>query len=124
MWSSCLVLLGFLAVYFPFDSVFIPLELQEKASPFDPTPMGIKPEWYFMFMFQALKYIPGTILGMNGKVIAILFFGFGALLLLTVPFWDRWSNREQNHWLPPTVGYVVLAFIVIFTFLGYLFPGH
>jgi cytochrome b6 len=124
VWSGCLILLAFLAVYFPFDSVFIPLELQEKASPFDPTPNGIKPEWYFMFMFQALKYIPGQILGMNGKVIAVLFFGAGGLMLVALPFWDRWANREKKHWLPTVIGIGVLIFIIVLTIAGYLDTGH
>jgi cytochrome b6 len=124
VWAFCLLALAFLSVYFPFDSVFIPLDLQEKASAFDPTPIGIKPEWYFMFMFQALKYVPGSVLGMNGKVLAVLFFGVGAMVLVAVPIWDVWSNREQRHWLPKLVGILVVAFIVVFTFLGYVFPGH
>ncbi len=124
VWSSCLILLAFLAVYFPFDSVFIPLELQEKASPFDPTPMGIKPEWYFMFMFQALKYFPGSILGMNGKVVAVMFFGVGALVLIALPFWDIWAHKEKKHWIPTAVGIGIIIFIIVLTALGYLDPGH
>ncbi len=124
VWSFCLLLLAFLAVFYPFDSVFIPLDLQEKASAFDPTPVGIKPEWYFMFMYQSLKYFPGKILGLSGKVVALFSFGVGGLGLLMVPFWDRWSSREQRHWLPKTAGILVILFIVVFTILGYVAPGH
>ncbi|GBE29659.1 cytochrome bc complex cytochrome b subunit [bacterium BMS3Bbin04] len=124
VWSACLLLLAFLAVYFPFDSVFISLELQEKASAFDPTPMGIKPEWYFMFMFQSLKYFPGSILGMDGRVAAVMFFSFGALVLIALPFWDVWAHREKRHWFPMVVGVGILIFIIVLTTLGYLDTGH
>ncbi|HEB85012.1 MAG TPA: cytochrome bc complex cytochrome b subunit [Bacteroidetes bacterium] len=124
VWVFCLVLLMFLAVYLPYDSVFVPLELQEKASAFDPTPEGIRPEWYFIFMFQALKYFPGSLLGMNGKVVALLVFAAGALIMLLLPFWDRWARREERHWLPPAVGVFYLVFIIVFTILGYVLPGH
>ena len=124
VWTSCLMLLAFLSVYFPYDSVFISLELQEKASPFDPTPQGIKPEWYFVFMFQALKYFPGTILGMNGKVIAIFVFAAGGMVLLLLPFWDIWASRERKHWFSRAVGIIFLTAIVVLSILGYFFPGH
>ena len=47
-WLSALAILAALAAYFP-------AELGKKADPFLPAPAGIKPEWYFMFMFQSLK---------------------------------------------------------------------
>ncbi|HZD03800.1 MAG TPA: cytochrome b N-terminal domain-containing protein, partial [Longimicrobiales bacterium] len=50
-WLTALALLAALAAYFP-------AELGAKADPFASAPAGIKPEWYFMFMFQTLKYLP------------------------------------------------------------------
>ena len=50
-WLAALAILAGLAAFFP-------AELGEKADPFAPAPAGIKPEWYFMFMFQTLKYLP------------------------------------------------------------------
>ncbi|MBI4525287.1 MAG: cytochrome bc complex cytochrome b subunit, partial [Deltaproteobacteria bacterium] len=48
-WLSAVAVLAALAAYYP-------VELGQKADPFAPAPIGIKPEWYFMFMFQTLKY--------------------------------------------------------------------
>ncbi|MBI4011104.1 MAG: cytochrome b N-terminal domain-containing protein, partial [Candidatus Rokubacteria bacterium] len=50
-WLLALAVLAALAAYYP-------AELGKKADPFAPAPIGIKPEWYFMFMFQTLKYLP------------------------------------------------------------------
>jgi len=69
-WLSALAVLAVLAAFFP-------AELGQKADPFAPAPAGIKPEWYFMFMFQTLKYLPSHILGLEGDIVGIL--GFGTL---------------------------------------------
>ena len=42
----------------PALSAFLPWELGTKADPFASAPAGIRPEWYFLWMFQALKYVP------------------------------------------------------------------
>ena len=47
-WYLALALLAALAALFPW-------ELGKKADPFGSAPEGIKPEWYFLFMFQTLK---------------------------------------------------------------------
>src|SRR3972149_4299474 len=50
-WLLALLLLVVLASIFPW-------ELGEKADRLAPAPAGIKPEWYFVFMFQTLKLVP------------------------------------------------------------------
>ena len=47
-WILAIGVLAALAALFPW-------ELGEKADAFAPAPEGIKPEWYFLFMFQTLK---------------------------------------------------------------------
>ena len=81
-WLSVLAVLVALAAYFP-------AELGKKADPFLPAPAGIQPEWYFMFMFQTLKYLPSYILGIEGEIVGIVGFGLGGLFLLLVPMLDR-----------------------------------
>ena len=110
-WLTALAILAALAAYFP-------AELGNKADPFAPAPAGIKPEWYFMFMFQTLKYLPAHILWFDGEVVGILGFGAGAVFLLLVPFLDRRPGRERSPlftWI--TIG--IIAFILVLTYLGY-----
>jgi len=38
----------------------VPLELGQKAKSLRIGAEGIKPEWYFLFMFQSLKKLPAT----------------------------------------------------------------
>ena len=59
-WLCALGVLAALAAYFP-------AELGKKADPFQPAPIGIKPEWYFMAMFQTLKLLPAHILGLRAS---------------------------------------------------------
>lgn len=98
---------------FPFDFLFEPrqlLELGSKADPFASAPAGIKPEWYFLFMFQALKYLPATILGLEGEVLGVLGFGVGTLSLFLVPFLDRRASDLPPSRLARAIG----AFYVVF----------
>ncbi len=111
-WLTALAILAALAAYFP-------AELGEKADPFAPAPAGIKPEWYFMFMFQTLKYLPAHILWFEGEVVGILAFGLLGLALFVVPFIDRRADRgERSRWFTWMV-IAVIIYIIVLTYLGY-----
>jgi quinol-cytochrome oxidoreductase complex cytochrome b subunit len=111
-WLSAVAILAALAAYFP-------AELGKKADPFIPAPAGIRPEWYFMFMFQTLKYLPGSILGIEGEIVGVLAFGLGGALLLVVPFLDRGSSRGAPSRLVVPLGLLVILYMVVLTYLGY-----
>ena len=53
-WYVAMGTLGALAAFFPWN-------LGVKADPFASAPAGIKPEWYFLFMYQTLKLIPAKV---------------------------------------------------------------
>ena len=89
-WAIALAILAALASLFPW-------ELGEEADAFAPAPAGIKPEWYFLFMFQSLKYIPAQVLFIDGEVLGILLFGLAGLIWTLVPFWDRKSSAGQQN---------------------------
>lgn len=101
-WYIALAILAVLAALFPW-------ELGEKVDPFAAAPAGIKPEWYFLFMFQALKKLPAHILGIEGEVIGILFFGICFGVVLLVPFLDRGPRSRRTL--------VVLAWSAVVFFL-------
>jgi cytochrome b6 len=111
-WLSALAILAVLAAYFP-------AELGKKADPFLPAPAGIKPEWYFMFMFQTLKYLPSHILGIEGEVVGILGFSLGGLFLLLIPVLDRRTARGEPSRLFTWIGIGTIAYMLLFTYLGY-----
>jgi len=112
-WTLALGVLAALAALFPW-------ELGEKADPYAPAYADIKPEWYFMFMFQTLKLVPGgEILGVEYEAIPILLFGFAGLLMVAVPFLDRGVVRTGRSPAFTIAGAVALAFIVGMTSWGY-----
>jgi cytochrome b6 len=102
--------------------VFLPWEIGQKADPFAPTPLGIKPEWYFTFMFTTLKIVPAHILSIEGEVLAILAFLVGGLFWMLVPWADRNAARERRSPVFTVIGAAVLIYIIVMTALTYLVP--
>ena len=113
LWLIVLNLLAILAVFFPW-------ELGRKADPFAPAPAGIKPEWYFLFMFQTLKYIPGKIFIMDGELLGIFLFGAAGLLWVLVPFWDTQSSKGLRNRKINYIGLFAVGFIIVLTILGWV----
>jgi cytochrome b6 len=112
-WLVALGVLAALAALFPW-------ELGEKADAFAPAPPDIRPEWYFMFMFETLKLMPGgSIAGLEYEAIPILGFGLAALLLLLVPFLDRGVVRRGRSPLFTAVGVVAVVYMLALTAWGY-----
>ena len=110
-----LIVLNVLAIF----AVFLPWELGTKADLFAPAPADIKPEWYFMFMFQTLKIIPPHIWIFEGEVVGIVGFMVGFLLWLLVPFLDQKDDEKRFRYLR-ILGIIVIIFIAAMTLWGYL----
>jgi cytochrome b6 len=111
-WLAALAVLAALAAYFP-------AELGKKADPFTPAPIGIKPEWYFMFMFQTLKYLPSYIVGIEGEVVGVVGFALAGLFLLLLPFIDRQAAHRRPSPLFTWLGVAIIAYMLVLTYLGY-----
>lgn len=88
-WLTAVALLAALSAFFPW-------ELGRKADPFSSAPSGIRPEWYFLSMFQALKYLPAKIAGVPGEMLGVFFFGALALVLVAVPLLDRGASAGRS----------------------------
>ncbi len=67
--------------------LFLPVGLQAPADPMN-TPAHVKPEWYFLALYQLLKFIPKGI-GASAPVILI-----GVILIW--PFLDRKPDRSRQ----------------------------
>lgn len=93
-------------------SVYHPATLGEKADPFAPTPPGIQPEWYFLWMFQTLKLFPSHVLGLEGELVAIGLTGLAGLIVLLVPWLDRPAARGRSSWWVWIVGVLGIAYVM------------
>lgn len=97
-----------------------PWELGEKADPFAPAFKDIRPEWYFMFMFETLKLVPGgEVAGIEYEAIPIILFGVGGVLLVLVPFLDKKVLETGKSPLFTWLGVVFLVYAVGLTAWGY-----
>lgn len=113
LWIFVLYLLIYLTFYYQWD-------LGLKADPLAPAPDGIRPEWYFMFMFQTLKILPPHLLFIEGETFGVLFFGFAGAIWMLVPFIEAKLPEKYKKKVMPLSGVIVVSFIIIMTIIGYL----
>jgi quinol-cytochrome oxidoreductase complex cytochrome b subunit len=106
-----LVLMGAIATL----AVLLPAEIGQKADVLKPAPEGIKPEWYFLFMFKTLKLIP--------EVLGVALFGLGAAFFILLPFLDRNAARERTSRGFTAIFILALIYAATFEILALLEPG-
>jgi ubiquinol-cytochrome c reductase cytochrome b subunit len=97
-------------------AALIPAHLDEIANPADATYIP-RPEWYFLSLFQLLKYFPGPLEPIATMVLPGMAIGF----LVLLPFVDRGGERHplRGGRRPWTVAMSALAVaVVVLTVLG------
>nr|NIU58007.1 hypothetical protein [Phycisphaerae bacterium]NIW10868.1 hypothetical protein [Gammaproteobacteria bacterium] len=93
---------------------FIGAPLEEQADPTD-TSYTPRPEWYFLFLFQLLKYFPGELEVIGVVVIPTLV----VVLLFVLPFLDKSAKRHYTRRKGVILGTAVgLVGIVLLTVLS------
>jgi mono/diheme cytochrome c family protein len=98
-------------------ATFIGVKAEPPADPNDANYVP-RPEWYFLFLFQLLKYFPGSLEWVGTTIVPVV----GILALLLLPFYDRspfrhWSKRKLAIGVmgATMVGVVVLTLLAAFT---------
>ena len=91
---------------------------EEPANPQGATPVGIKPEWYFLPVYQHLRLMPTQLLGVSGKTLGVLSQGAGITAVLLLPFWYRRGANRRPGW-----GYRIVITAALFAFLGLMIWG-
>lgn len=87
-----------------------PADLAQRANDLV-TPAGIKPEWYFLGLFQLIKVIPE----LAGLIAVFVLF----VLLVALPFVDR--SPERNPLRKPvttTLAVAVVVALIVLTIWG------
>lgn len=89
---------------------FLGAPLEDQANPAN-TEFTPRPEWYFLFLFQLLKYFPGNLEVLGVVVIPTILI----LLLFFLPFLDRSPRRHFLNRLPVTIttSVIVIGIIVL-----------
>ena len=104
------------------SSALFPFSLPPEFSPEAAASYVSQPDWYFLWMYQVLKFSffegSGIYLGLGGVTI---FF----VLLVLLPFYDRGTERKLgSRPLFTTIGVLIIAELITLTIWGYLTPGQ
>lgn len=92
-------------------SIF-PAGLEDPANPLR-TPEHTKPEWYFLFLYQALKLVP--------RIVGVTLPMLGAAILFLLPFIDRNPNAElRRRPIALVLGVITIIVIIALTIWGWL----
>lgn len=90
--------------------LFSPVGLGEPADPMN-TPAHVKPEWYFLGLYQLLKYISKT----AGAVLPIA----GVLVITFWPFIDRKPDTSRRSYRNRAIGVAVfMVLLIVMTIWG------
>jgi ubiquinol-cytochrome c reductase cytochrome b subunit len=93
-----------------------PMELGPKANPAD-TQYVPRPEWYYLPVFQWLKYFKGGLAFVGIVVIPVV----TSAIILFLPFYDR--RLERRPWKRPIAVGIFTAIMLTLIFFGWL-SGH
>ncbi|MFZ5910570.1 MAG: cytochrome b subunit of the bc complex [Chloroflexota bacterium] len=83
-----------LAVVIGALGMMFPVGLQDPADPLN-TPLHVKPEWYFLALYQLLKFVPPSILGINGPMFAVVSIILALLVVAIWPFLDQKADSKK-----------------------------
>ena len=92
--------------------LFRPVGLGDPADPMN-TPAHVQPEWYFLFLYELLKYVP--------KAIGIAIPLYGLALLILWPFIDRKADAAPQKKRRILIAIGVMTFVMILTIIA--LPG-
>ena len=115
------VAMGFLglAIIIGAIAMFSPVGLQAPADPLN-TPLHVKPEWYFLFLYQLLKVVPDYVFfgQIEGRVLVTVGAIVGLLGLMLLPFFDKKDDTKRAWRIRAILSAVVLIIIITLTIWG------
>jgi cytochrome b6-f complex subunit 4 len=104
------VVLTVLAMAVGLVGLLAPVGVGEPADPLN-TPAHVKPEWYFLSLYQLLKFIPKT----AGAVIPVI----AVILLILLPFIDFKPDKSRRiKWIRLIIAVVGLVILIALTIWG------
>jgi cytochrome b6 len=114
LWLICLIALLVLSLLFPYGAGIpgVEWELGQKADPLAPAYPGIKPEWYFLWVYQLLKEFPPHLFGLEGPQVCLFVVSVLLVIWGLIPWLDRAARREE-----PSPGFSDFGVAAIFFLL-------
>jgi cytochrome b6 len=117
LWLICLSVLSSLALFFPYGAGIpgVEWELGQKADPLAPAFPGIKPEWYFLWVYQLLREFPPHVLGFEGPRLCLLVVNVLIVGWALIPWLDRRARRNEPSPEFTDLGAAAILFIAFLT---------
>ena len=117
------VAMGFLGLAIIIGAIAMssPVGLQAPADPLN-TPLHVKPEWYFLFLYQLLKVVPDYVFfgQIEGRVLVTVGAILGLLVLMLLPFFDKKDDTKRALRVRAVLSAVVVIIIIALTIWGEL----
>jgi len=115
------VAIGFLGLAIVIGAIgmFMPVGLEDPADPLN-TPLHVKPEWYFLFLYQLLKVVPDYVFfgQIEGRVFITVAVIVGLLGLMFLPFFDKKDDTKRAWWIRAALSALALIIIIALTIWG------
>jgi cytochrome b6 len=117
LWLICLIALLVLALAFPYGAGIpgVEWEMGQKADPLAPAFPGIKPEWYFLWVYQLLKEFPPHLFGLEGPQVCLMIVSVLMAIWVLIPWLDRTARAERFSPAFSDLGVSAILFISFLT---------
>jgi quinol-cytochrome oxidoreductase complex cytochrome b subunit len=114
MWILFAAAITILAKILPYE-YFLPYTLARAYDPLLPAPDGIRPEWYFFFVYYPLEIFPRAVV-IIGTIVLTLAFIFAPWLLNRVP--ALWGKQSDESPVPTYIALAAIIIIITLTIFG------
>jgi cytochrome b6 len=108
IWLLFFTGLTILAIILPYDYLQ-PYALLKPYDPIAPAPIGIKPEWYFYFLYYPLEMFPRNAVLAGSLILAVCFIGT-PWIMQNLP--RLWKGKFADSWFP-TLSVILLAAVFL-----------
>jgi quinol-cytochrome oxidoreductase complex cytochrome b subunit len=115
------VALGILGIFVIIGvlGMFNHIGLEDPADPLN-TPLHVKPEWYFLFLYQLLKVVPDYLFWgqIEGRVFITVAVIVGLLAFMLLPFFDKKNDTKRVWWIRAALSVIALIIVIALTIWG------
>jgi len=84
-------------------AILLPVGLRPEGDPMAPAPEGIKPEWYFLAAFQAIKFGGNltflTSVGVTAELLSLILLGSAIAVFVLMPMLDSQGSGRVWKWI-------------------------
>ena len=108
-----------LAILVGVIGMFNHIGLEDPADPLN-TPLHVKPEWYFLFLYQLLKVVPDYVFfgQIEGRVFITVAVIVGLLAFMFLPFIEKKDDTKRAWWIRAALSVIALIIVIALTLWG------